>query len=36
MHGFWPIFVVVGLLPFVGLATLAIGWGAEPASSKPS
>jgi hypothetical protein len=25
--GFWPVFVAVGLLPFVGLGTLALGWG---------
>ena len=28
--GFAPIFVLVGLMPFVGLATLYLGWGEEP------
>ena len=26
-HGFGPVFVVVGLLPIVGVAALALGWG---------
>jgi len=29
--GFGPVFVVAGLLPLLGLATLAIGWGRSPA-----
>ena len=34
--GYGPVFVVVGLLPFVGLAALALGWGTDPrAESDP-
>lgn len=28
--GFGPIFVLVGLVPFLGLATLLVGWGRDP------
>jgi ACS family hexuronate transporter-like MFS transporter len=28
--GFGPVFVLVGLLPFVGLGALWLAWGAEP------
>ncbi len=34
---FGPVFLVVGLLPFVGLAALLIGWGRDdgaPAASE--
>lgn len=33
---FTPIFVAVGVLPFVGLAALALFWGEDPATSLPS
>ena len=35
--GFGPIFVLVGLVPFLGLATLLLGWGRDAKSStKPA
>ena len=34
--GFGPIFVVVGLLPFLGLAALVFGWGHEPLADGKS
>ena len=33
---FTPIFVLVGLTPFVGLAALVFGWGEAPGERKPS
>jgi ACS family hexuronate transporter-like MFS transporter len=33
--GFGPIFVIVGLLPFLGLGTLMWGWGRPAADPKP-
>jgi MFS transporter, ACS family, hexuronate transporter len=33
---FTPIFVLVGLTPFVGLAALVFGWGEAPGDRKPS
>jgi ACS family hexuronate transporter-like MFS transporter len=32
---FGPIFVIIGLLPFVGLAALLLGWGWETSRSEP-
>jgi MFS transporter, ACS family, hexuronate transporter len=34
--GYGPVFVVVGLLPFVGLGTLALGWGFEAGAESQS
>ncbi|MBX6316227.1 MAG: MFS transporter, partial [Isosphaeraceae bacterium] len=34
-YSFAPIFVVVGLLPFVGLAALLLGWGAPAPEPEP-
>lgn len=34
--GFGPVFVIVGLLPFVGVAALILGWGREISGPKPS
>ena len=34
--GFGPIFVLVGLLPFLGLAALVFGWGREPLADLKS
>jgi MFS transporter, ACS family, hexuronate transporter len=34
--GFAPIFVIVGLAPFIGLGTLFWGWGGSSSDAKPS
>jgi ACS family hexuronate transporter-like MFS transporter len=33
---FAPLFVLVGLLPYVGMAALLVGWGRDPDEVKPS
>ncbi|HEX8199877.1 MAG TPA: MFS transporter [Isosphaeraceae bacterium] len=34
--GFGPVFVIVGLLPLIGVGALVLGWGREEVASKPS
>jgi MFS family permease len=34
--GFGPVFVIVGLLPLIGLGALMLGWGRDVAEPKPS